>query len=321
VIEAERLAAEEVGADAAIVAAAWQDPSAREAFVRDTLAPVAERRRRHLHTVTGAARRRAPASRAWRARVASDRPVDEEVPLPASLVEAKRRLGLQEVVRYRALGSDAARAVSEALLAAAPEWTEHRLAAAAAAALLGRGIAPALVLAAGERRLPLYRHPTPSAERLGRRAMVVVCARRHGLYANLTRFVAFSPPDDAERARHDAVRAVEAAAWEASRPGATLGQVYGAIAAAYARAGHPGAEDAHHQGGTTGYLSREVVARPGDATRVEVGTPLAFNPSLPGAKVEDTVVVGETGLEILTVDPAWPTVLLEGRPRPAVLVR
>ncbi len=47
---------------------------------------------------------------------------------------------------------------------------------------------------------------------------------------------------------------------------------------------------------------------------------MAWNPSLPGAKIEDTVVVSDQGLEILTVDQRWPTFQVEGRARPDLLV-
>jgi hypothetical protein len=49
------------------------------------------------------------------------------------------------------------------------------------------------------------------------------------------------------------------------------------------------------------------------------GSALAWNPSLPGTKLEDTVVVTPDGLETLTVDPDWPTVTVDGRARPDVL--
>jgi hypothetical protein len=48
---------------------------------------------------------------------------------------------------------------------------------------------------------------------------------------------------------------------------------------------------------------------------------MAWNPSLPGSKIEDTVVVSDQGLEILTVDPRWPVFQVEGRARPELLVR
>ncbi|HYG67679.1 MAG TPA: peptidase M24, partial [Anaeromyxobacteraceae bacterium] len=114
---------------------------------------------------------------------------------------------------------------------------------------------------------------------------------------------------------------VEAAALDASRPGATLGAVYEAIVAAYAREGHAGEEARHHQGGPCGYLSRDAIAVPGATLALADGGAVAWNPSLTGAKLEDTVLVRAGGLEILTVDPRWPVETVAGRPRPAVLER
>ncbi len=169
--------------------------------------------------------------------------------------------------------------------------------------------------------MPIYRHATATAEPIGDRAMLVFCGRRHGLYANLTRFVYFRQPTADGRRLIGDVATIEAASFAASTPGSTVEGVYDEIVAAYARAGHPGGEQFHHQGGTCGYLSREVVGRPGVGTPIEANTALAWNPSLPGAKIEDTVLTTDAGIEILTLDPSWPTVSVEGRPRPDVLVR
>jgi Xaa-Pro aminopeptidase len=253
--------------------------------------------------------------------IASDRPGPGEVALPADLVAARWSLGEDELDRYRSLGRDAAEAMTEVLLAARAEWTGFELAGAGAEALWGRGIHPALTLVGDERRLPLHRHPTAARERLGARAMLVFCARRHGLFANLTRFVYFRPPSGAERRLIDDVNTVEAEALAASKPGATLSGVFAAIAQAYRDRGHPGAERLHHQGGSCGYLSRDLIAAPGVEAKLQPRNAVAWNPSLPGAKVEDTVVAGEAGLEVLTVDAKWPTVMVAGRPRPDVLVR
>jgi Xaa-Pro aminopeptidase len=151
--------------------------------------------------------------------------------------------------------------------------------------------------------------------------MVVLCGRRHGLYANLTRFVYFRRPTRDERRLASVVAEVEAVAWDASRPGATLGEVYAAIAEAYRRLGFPGAELEHHQGGMTGYRSREVLATPGSPWTIQLGSAVAWNPSLPGSKIEDTAIVASSDLETLTLDPAWPTVTVDGRRRPDLLVR
>jgi len=292
-IDAGRLREEEVPGEVEVIELPWADPDGRDAFV---------------------------AGRVGDGGMASDVPARGERPLPQSLVAARQRLGPEEHERYRILGRDAAEAMTETLRSARPDTTEQELAAAGAGAMLRRGIHPGLVLVGGSRRLPRFRHPTPTAEHLDDRAMVVFCGRRHGLYANLTRFVYFRAPTSRERRNMSVVAEVEAVAWSASRPGAALGDVYAAIAAAYERLGFPGAELEHHQGGVSGYRSREVLATPGGRWTIQPGSALAWNPSLPGAKAEDTVLVVPDGPETLTVDPAWPAVAGEPRPRPDVLV-
>lgn len=291
-IEAGRLAEEELGPELSLWAGAWAHPAEREAFV---------------------AAHRGPGP------VASDRPGRDEISLPEALVQARSRLLPDEQERYRALGRDAAEAATDVLRRARPEWSGLQLAGAAAEALWTRGIHPALTLVGDERRLPRFRHATPSRERLGARAMLVLCARRHGLFANLTRFVYFRAPTTAERDLARDVAAVESAALSASKPGASLEDIYDVMVEQYRRLGHPGAEALHHQGGACGYLARDAVARPGLRIRFQDGDAAAWNPSLPGAKIEDTFLVTSRGVELLTLDSRWPTFTLDGRQRPDLL--
>jgi Xaa-Pro aminopeptidase len=202
--------------------------------------------------------------------------------------------------------------MSEVMRAARPDWTEHALAGEGARALWRRGIHPALVLAGGSRRLPLYRHPTPSGEALGDRAMLAFSARRHGLYANLTRFVSFG---EASPLQAD-LMTVEATALAACVPGNALAAVYHALGHAYRHAGRPDAIGEHHQGGVTGYLARELLATASTALELEKGMAFAFNPSFSGIRIEDTFLLGEHGLENLTFDPGWPCATVQGRLRP-----
>ena len=46
---------------------------------------------------------------------------------------------------------------------------------------------------------------------------------------------------------------------------------------------------------------------PDSGESVVEGMALALNPTLPGAKIEDTFLVGPRTAEILTVTPGWPT--------------
>ena len=293
-IEAQRLQDEELPANFKLHVNPWADAAARESFVRDA---------------TGGGK------------VLSDQPIPHvEKPLPESLQLHKKVMMSSELERYRQVGRKASEAMTEVLKAAKPTWTEYQLAGAGAEALWARGLHPALTLVAGERRLPLYRHATASSEQLGRQAMLVFCARGYGLYANLTRFVCFGALSDEHAELHRHVREIEAEALNVCKPGTSLNAVYDTLAKAYQQHGFNNAIREHHQGGTTGYLSREIVANPTTTDTLAQGIAVAWNPSLPGAKVEDTFVILQDGkLENLTLDANFPSVEVEGRLRPVPL--
>ena len=147
----------------------------------------------------------------------------------------------------------------------------------------------------------LYRHPIPGGDALGRRAMLVVCAERGGLYANLTRVMDFEEPDRETARRQQACDAVlRRMREEATRPGSTLAAALSDCCGYYADEGFPDGWRDHHQGGMTGYASREVVATPQTRQRIEAGQAFAWNPSLRGAKAEETFILTENGTESIT---------------------
>ncbi|WP_013334252.1 M24 family metallopeptidase [Gloeothece verrucosa] len=253
----------------------------------------------------------------------SDRPNSSlEKPLSSSFLIHKRKILSSELERYRQIGRLASEAMTEVLNAAQPTWTEYQLAGAGAKALWNRGLHPALTLAAGERRLPLYRHPTPTGEKIGREAMLVFCARGAGLYANLTRFITFGRLSDEKAKLHHYVQEIEAQALNSCQPGISLNAIYQKLAQAYEQYGFSNAIREHHQGGTTGYLAREIVANPTTDDILSENMAIAWNPSLAGAKIEDTFIVLENGeLENLTFDSNFPNVEVAGRLRPVPLTR
>jgi len=240
-------------------------------------------------------------------------------------VEAARRaLVPADVERYRALGAEAALAMSEGCAALQPTDTEHEAAARVADRLVRRGIDPIVLLVAGGGRLPVHRHPLPTAAPVGELVMVVVCGRRSGLVANLTRYVAFGGVPDDVRERYARLLHVEAAYLDALRPGVAVREVLEAGRRAYAEHGFDADEwRRHHQGGPCGFASRDHTATDDCDEPVEAEQAFAWNPSAPVVKVEDTVLVhGDgTGPEVLTVDPAWPVVEVAGRARPDLWVR
>ncbi|MEW6635380.1 MAG: M24 family metallopeptidase [Actinomycetota bacterium] len=209
------------------------------------------------------------------------------------------------IERYRRVGTDAAEAVSAATDGLEPGISEREAAARLAAACRRRGLFTPVLLAAADGRVSAYRHPLPTGAAIEQRAMLVVCAERGGLFANLTRIVEFVEPDRELRRRQDACETILAGMREATRPGRTLADVFEDCRRLYAEAGFPDEWRLHHQGGMTGYASREVIATPRTRDEIRAGQAFAWNPSITGAKAEETflLLLLEGGPEVITSAP------------------
>lgn len=256
---------------------------------------------------------------AWHAPLVPDDGAWSEDRLASGLRAARASLLPGERDRYAALCRDTAAALTQVLPSAAPGESERALAARLGGALAARGADPAVVMVAGRERLR-HRHPLPTTGPLGERAMVVVCARRDGLIANATRWVRFGAAAEGADARDDALRAVEADVFRATRPGVALSEVLSEIRAAYPRHGFaPDEWTRHHQGGAAGYAGRDPRATPSAADLVQDGQAFAWNPTAPGCKAEDTVLLEGGRVRVLTRDGAWPEVDVDGIPRPVEL--
>ncbi|WP_200921669.1 Xaa-Pro peptidase family protein [Agromyces sp. Leaf222] len=243
----------------------------------------------------------------------------DEADAAAELRAARASMLPGELDRYRRLCREVAEVLTDVASAADPAVTERRLAARLAGELAARGIDPLVTLVAGRSRL-VHRHPLATEAPIGDRAMLVVCGRRHGLIANATRWLRFGPAAHGEQDAMRRILDVEADVFAATRPGATLGEVFDAGVAAYPRHGFDADEwRHHHQGGAAGYAGRDPRAVPGIADVVHEGQAFAWNPTAAGAKVEDTVLAGSGRIDVLTVDPRWPTVSIAGVERPLEL--
>jgi len=137
--------------------------------------------------------------------------------------------------------------------------------------------------------------------------------------------VHFGPIPDDVQARIEACAEVDARITAASRPGKTLDELFHTLQDAYAAVGYPDEWQKHHQGGLIGYQAREYLVNPTDQHVAELNQGFAWNPSITGAKSEDTMLLTVDGPEILTHTPDWPEqeIIIGDRalPRPEILVR
>lgn len=236
---------------------------------------------------------------------------DGSIDLRPELGAMRSQLTAGEQARLRAGARLAADAMWEATHGVVRGMTELEAAALLSAASRKRGGAATVVLVGSDERIANFRHPLPTTKTIKRTAMLVLCFRYRGLVSALTRTVYLGEAPNEARQLVAAVARIDAQVIAGTRPGRTLGEMFELLRRAYERAGAPNAIEEHHQGGAIAYLGRETFARPGSLAVIEEGQAFAWNPSLRGAKSEDTMLLTAHGPDILTAMEGWPMLSIE----------
>jgi Xaa-Pro dipeptidase len=236
------------------------------------------------------------------ASLGADFPLEGALDVSEEVAPLRYVLDADALERYKEVSVDAAAAVAEAASSLEPGMSEHEAAANLAAACRRRGLFSSVLLAAADDRIARYRHPIPHGGRIERRAMLVVSAERGGLYANVTRMVHCEEPDTELKRRQEACEVIlQRMREEATRSGHTLAEAFANCQRFYAEVGFPDEWKLHHQGGMTGYASREIIATPHTQQEIRVGQAFAWNPSITGAKAEETFILTDDGPEVITL--------------------
>jgi antitoxin VapB len=241
-------------------------------------------------------------------KLGADSPVPGAADLSGEMARLRAALLPEEVERFRKLGMVCAKAMDSAIRAIRPGMTEYEIAARMAVEAQSRAAQPIVNLVATDERIFNFRHPLPTTKKMERYAMIVLCGRWKGLVASITRLVHFGPLPEEIRRKMAATAQVDATFIAATRPGIRLCDVFKQATEAYAAAGFDGEWRLHHQGGPAGYEPREVIATPSVTDTVAAGQVYAWNPSITGTKSEDSLLVGESGNEVLTTIPGWPEI-------------
>ena len=214
--------------------------------------------------------------------------------------------------------SGLARVATDAVEGAVGRWrpgemSDREIAASVVRHLEIYGADAVCLIVGADERLAKFRHPIMRGDVPQNSLMVVVVARSLGLHVALTRVT--SREAQATEGLMQRCEQVNAHVREATRVGATWGEVYSALAEGYRSVGQPDAWREHFQGGPIGYGQREFELSPESQESrwwnepIAAGCATAFNPSLAGgAKIEDTYVVGGESLTCLTRSARWPLV-------------
>lgn len=225
--------------------------------------------------------------------------VASETELSNDLLHLRSLLTHEDLYDYKTLCKENALIIERICKNLTVGITEYELAGLIASKMWRANIEPITILIAFDERATEHRHPVMVGKSLANYALVAVCGRRNGLIASLTRDVLINP-DDEMILKHDKCAIVNAAFYSNLKPGNLLGEVYSKGIIAYEEQGYPLEYKEHHQGGLTGFVPREIRANSGNKHLIRTNEAYAFNPTIQGAKCEDTVLVRKDGIDIMT---------------------
>jgi Xaa-Pro aminopeptidase len=232
----------------------------------------------------------------------------DAVAIEPAIARCRYQLTGSEIERFRLLSSDAARSIGDLARSLEPGETEREIARHVVDVLAAHDIRAVVNLVAADERIQKYRHPVPTDRRWEKLLMIVVCARRAGMIASFTRLVSSGAISDDLRHRTLASAQVNAKLLAATQPNVSGADLYRLAARTYAEVGFENEEKLHHQGGASGYRTRDWIAHPACTERVQLHQVFAWNPSVTGTKVEETCITFAHGVEVLTTTPDWPQI-------------
>ena len=244
--------------------------------------------------------------------IASDLSLSSHIRSIESLISRSRySLTDEEISRFRSLGKDAGNVLGSLFATLKQGETELEIARKLKYAMAIYNIESVVTLVAADERIAQFRHPVPTENVWKNTLLIVVCAKREGLIASLSRIACVGKiPGELQRKTETAAH-VFANFLAATKIGASGAEIYKIAADAYAEKGFGNEINKHHQGGAAGYKTRDWVAHPKSAEIVQNNQAFAWNPSITGTKAEETVVASENGIEYLTASPDFPQIEIE----------
>lgn len=195
-------------------------------------------------------------------RLVGDERVAWDTELETDFIALRSVLTSREKERISRLAQDTAQALEQTAFDIQSGETEFQIASRLAAHCIKRGIEPIVNLVAADLRVFSRRHPLPTSKPLDNYAMLVIGGRRQGQIVSASRLVHFGRPSDDLLYRQKAVATVDAAMISHTVPGTHFSDLFVHMKDAYQAVGFDDEWKYHHQGGLSGYLSREQLLLP-----------------------------------------------------------
>lgn len=241
------------------------------------------------------------------------------------LLRSRIKLSEYEQERYAEVGTKTACALENAMRSLTPNMTEIQAKSMVESQLAKEGLDVLLVLAFGDESRTLYRHNLARKVEIGKRCFVSVCTKMYGLVISATRTVEFER-DEKFESQHEINAQIDSEILDATLTKLSISQVFFEIEKSYASHGYQDEWKLHHQGGITGYNTREIVAAPHLPFQIDDAMSFAWNPTITGTKSEDTYIRTKNEMRLLSMNKNkdWPylEINVNGRKyeRPGILI-
>ena len=242
-----------------------------------------------------------------------------------SLEEMYYPLNDREIKNLRRLAKDTASIVETIARNLNPGAMEVQVAGELAGRLVSGGIWPEFIMVAADDRIIRFHHSIPKQIPIKKMALLSVTVHRLGLYTSLTRLVSIGAVTPEWHQFQNACNHIDAKAIRQSTPGVSVGEIFHRIKQSYIDEGFQDEWEAHHQGGPAGFYGRDYKATENESRCLVEQQPIVWNPTVHGAKSEDTILTAPIGKlpEIITETGDWVynNVAVDGASirRPAIL--
>jgi Xaa-Pro dipeptidase len=217
----------------------------------------------------------------------------------------------QEVERYREIGHLTSLAIEETAREIRPGDKECAVIGRLAARLWESRLDYITTFCAADERISDFRHPIATEKKISRRAMLCVNSRRQGLIISLTRFVQFGPVPKKLRKIYAANVLIDCTMMAHTVPGKPAVEAFRRGIEVYRETGYAEEYNLHHQGGAIGYAGRDYKVDFSCREIVQENQAFAWNPSITGAKSEDTMIATSTGPLLLSKPVIYPDLKIE----------
>lgn len=217
----------------------------------------------------------------------------------------------EEMERYDQVCKESAAIVKDLALWVKPGVTERQMLAKMWGMYLEQGFEGDCMFIVSDDRIKHYRHGVSSDKPIEKHLLIAPAVYKAGLHVQFTRTIHFGEPPADIRKRHDAVSAIHAAVLNMTYPGVRLASMRQKVFDLFDRFGYPEEKTNHMHGGPTGYHN-SYPGRCDDPQAVAVANMVfTWYITVKGAKSEETVLLGENGINIASDNHDWPMMDLD----------